>query len=874
MANSITDQKVVGDPEFANLLEELTQRLESNGGVDLEAYLERFPQYADQLEQLVPAMKTLIGLRNEAGDSATGQPGPRTSLPLGSADGTLGDFRIIREIGRGGMGVVYAAQQLSLDRTVALKVLPFAAILDESRLTRFRTEVRAAATLEHPHIVPVYSVGCERGVHFYAMRLIEGKSLAEVISELRCIKGAPSDDVREHSEATSQLTRNLSIGSCAPPRVSKHIQGGPDVHSDIASDTADTKRQLEGIISTAHANHKHEYFRMVAVLISQAADALDYAHAQGVTHRDVKPANLIIDNQGSSWVTDFGLATIESEANVTVTGDLIGTLRYMSPEQAMAKRGVVNHRTDIYSLGATFYELLTLRPVFDGEDRQELLHQIAFQEPRSPRRVNNNVPVDLETICLKTLEKNPAQRYDTAQDVADDLRRFLDHKPIAARPPSIRDRYAKWVHRHRGLMVISAAALVVVMACFAMSTVVAFGALLKTQAAEQQAVSDRDHALYSLYVADIRVAHEEWKNGHLKATEELLDNHEASVEQRDLRGWEWFYLKSLCHQDLATLQGHSAAVTAVAWSPDGNRLATASEDATVKVWDAASKREIVTLLGHTQAIYSLAWSPDGNQLASGGWHDELFVWDVGQANTVLKIDSEQGIVQGLAWSPDGRRIASSGHDGFARVWDATSGQKLMQLAGHGRVVWSVAWSPDGTRLATGGAWEDQSFSIWDTKTGKELQHVVNAHGHSIDSLSWSMDGRRLATASADYRVAVWDTESWQELWKQEAHRGQARSVSWSPNSTVLASGGDDGVIKLWNADDGKEILAIRGHQGGVRSVQWGPMGKRLASGSADGTVKFWDPSQVRKAKTVYGRWTECNESRRTAHRGCGETDRR
>ena len=250
MVNSITDETVVGDPEFANLLDELTERLQSNGEVDMEEYLERFPQYADQLEQLVPAMQTLIGLRNEAGDSRSGQPGPRTSLPLGSADGTLGDFRIIREIGRGGMGVVYEAEQLSLRRRMALKVLPFAGILDEQVLKRFKNEALAAATLDHPNIVQVHSVGCDRGVHYYAMQLIEGQSLAETITELRRIRQRRSAEADETADF-GPLSAALAFGSLSPQ---ENDEQAPIAESSAtaptASPTADTRRELQAAVST------------------------------------------------------------------------------------------------------------------------------------------------------------------------------------------------------------------------------------------------------------------------------------------------------------------------------------------------------------------------------------------------------------------------------------------------------------------------------------------------------------------------------------------------------------------------------------------------------------------------------------------------
>ncbi len=291
------------------------------------------------------------------------------------------------------MGIVYEAIQVSLNRRVALKVLPFASALDPHQLRRFQIEAQAAAQLHHTSIVPVFSVGCERGVHFYAMQYIEGRTLAALIQERR-------DAAR-------------AINSPLPPSADR------------------------------------ENIRSVARLGIQAAEALDHAHCQGIIHRDVKPANLLVDVRGNLWITDFGLARFVNEAGLTITGDLVGTLRYMSPEQALARRLVLDHRTDIYSLGATLYELLTLRPVVEGRDRQEVLRQIAQQEPSPPRRIDPTIPRDLETILLKALAREPEGRYATARDLADDLRRFLEHRPIAARRPSSAERAVKWALRHR-----------------------------------------------------------------------------------------------------------------------------------------------------------------------------------------------------------------------------------------------------------------------------------------------------------------------------------------------------------------------------------------------------------------------------------------
>ncbi len=351
------------DPVLNRLVEELTEKLQAGERVDLSAYVARFPEQADRLRRLWPALRMMANMSQSAVlDIQRDNRANSVDEPLPE----LGDYQLLREVGRGGMGVVYEARQVSLGRRVALKVLPFAAALDKSQLERFRTEAHAAAQLHHTNIVPVFSVGCERGVHYYAMQFIDGRTLAQIIHEQR------QDDPLE-LETSRPLSRTTTFGSTG----------------------------------------QRARFRLVAELGIQAAEALDYAHRLGIVHRDIKPANLLLDVRGNLWVTDFGLARFQDEAGLTMTGDVLGTLRYMSPEQALAHRGAVDHRTDIYALGVTLYELSTLRPAVAGTDRQELLRRIAQEEPIAPRRLDLAIPRELETILLKAMAKEQTTRYAT-----------------------------------------------------------------------------------------------------------------------------------------------------------------------------------------------------------------------------------------------------------------------------------------------------------------------------------------------------------------------------------------------------------------------------------------------------------------------------
>jgi len=435
------------DDLLGQVMGEVFDRLAVGEAPDLEACVARYPSIADLLRQALPPLMALShSLLESPGSEAEIEPRPQQRL---------GDFHILREIGRGGMGVVYEAAQLSMGRNVALKVLPFAAMLDPKALRRFQNEVRAAATLDHPHIVPVYSVGEERGIHYYAMHLIRGPSLATLLEQLRALGRQ-----RESTATISSIDELVSSQTSEVAPADNTAGRGTDT-SDGLCESADTDPQAAA--TTSHAHLAKPYYRSIAGLGIQVAEALAHAHEIGIVHRDVKPGNLLLDSQGQLFVTDFGLARIESQAGTTISGDIVGTLRYMSPEQALGQPALVDHRTDIYSLGATLYELLTLQPVVRGCDRRELLQRIAHQDPTPLRQLNRAVPRELETIVLKCLAKEPTRRYTTAQQVADDLRRFLQDEPIQARRPSVAAHVAKWARRHRAAVVSMASISIIVL---------------------------------------------------------------------------------------------------------------------------------------------------------------------------------------------------------------------------------------------------------------------------------------------------------------------------------------------------------------------------------------------------------------------------
>jgi serine/threonine protein kinase len=439
------------DPRLAPAIQEYLRLMETGQTPTRQEFLRRYPDVAGPLAKCLDGLELV---HKAAARSRAGAPMPSAGDVLPA--NPLGDFQIIREIGRGGMGVVYEATQLSLGRRVALKVLPFAATFDAKHLQRFQNEAHAAAQLHHTNIVPVYFVGCERGVHFYAMQLIEGQTLAEVLRQIR----------GKESGVRSQESGIRSQGS----GVRGQSNGGQDLAGVVETSAVETLSPLTMALSTQRTGHRRDYYHAAARLMVQAAEALEHAHQYGIVHRDVKPANLLVDAHGRLWVTDFGLAQFNSDVGLTKTGDVIGTLRYMSPEQASGQRVLLDHRTDVYSLGATLYEIATTKPIFPGQNPQELLRQILHDEPKSPRAIDASIPIELETIILKAISKNAADRYGTARELSADLQRFLADEPIQAKRPSMPERVRKWSRRHPSFVRAAVVLLVCGVIGFAVST--------------------------------------------------------------------------------------------------------------------------------------------------------------------------------------------------------------------------------------------------------------------------------------------------------------------------------------------------------------------------------------------------------------------
>jgi WD40 repeat protein/tRNA A-37 threonylcarbamoyl transferase component Bud32 len=861
---------------------------------DLATELQSFFADKDHLDAFARPLSAFAATRPEtaqgASDTDTVAPGPIPadwkSAATGQTAQFFGDYELLEEIARGGMGVVYKARHLSLDRVVAVKMILSGQLATAGDVERFYAEARTAANLQHPNIVAIHEVGQFEGQHYFSMDYIEGQSLAA--------------RTRDHPLSASQA----------------------------------------------------------AVYVAKVADAITYAHQRGVLHRDLKPANVLIDGAGQPRVTDFGLAKrIEADAKLTASGAVLGTPSYMPPEQAGANRGQVGPASDVYSLGAVLYELVTGRPPFAGPTPLDTLLQVLSDEPVPLRQLQPKLPRNLETICLKCLHKDPGKRYCTALDLAEDLRRFLAGEPILARPVGISERALRWVKRRPVVAGLLAALIVAI--CGLIIGGIWFTVRLenaldvaenkrlaadasadaeskaKVKAQEEKERADEAErkkgeqlllAEQRGYDLQIALARRDLDDGDIGSAQDTL-----SRCRKDLRHFEHGYLLRLCQRRLQTLRGHASSILAVTYSPDGKRLASASGGevkiwdtttgqqmralsvtalllklafssdgkrlsglgfepgpfAFVKTWEVATGRELATIklpnkpggrvtlspegrlitafdqnvtswdvTGHELRSFQLqgtvaganCWltiSPDGQRLAASG-SNSVNVWAFasGQQVCSLRTHDDTGQGTGVVFSPDGKRIATAAADGI-RVWDAT-GNMTLTMTGHADNVTCLAFSPDSRRLASTSA--DRTVRVWEAATGRQIA-VFKGHPDCVLCLAFAPDGESLASGDLRGNVNVWETPFGKDAIVC-SHSGVGHAVAFSPDSKYLASGSD--TIKIWNPATGKETKAFQGNMhGGACLLVWSPDGHQVLSGHYDGKLMAWDVASGKEAALTF-----------------------
>lgn len=514
-----------------------------------------------------------------------------------------------------------------------------------------------------------------------------------------------------------------------------------------------------------------------AQMVLLLAQAMAGAHQKGVVHRDLKPDNVLLTPEGAPKITDFGLAKLLDEDQGTRAGTIMGTLAYMPPEQVDCRLDRIGPGTDVYALGIILYELLTGRPPFEGGTFHDIQRQILTQLPVPPSRLQPQVPRDLEMICLRCLEKETYHRYGNGSALAEDLGRFLQGRPIDLRQGG-------------------------------------------------QARLERE-----LYQKNLAQAEQEWHQGNRPRMGPLL--YACASE---LRGWEWNCLRELQDREPLTLDCHSDVVYALAFSPDGRRMATASDDQTIQIHEVPTGKLLQKLSGHTDQIYVLSFGPNGEKLVAASQDKAVVVWDLQTAKPQYW-RGHSDVVVGVTWSRGGKYIASASDDTTVRIWDATSGEASHTLTGHKDMVNTVAFSPDEKYLASGSY--DNTVKIWNVSHGSLLRTLPEARSFIWD-LDFSPDGRLLACGGGDHQVRIYDAATGQEIHVLEGHTGVIWSVAFSPDGKRLASSSWDKTIRIWDPQSGQEMLSLNAHRDSINCVGYSPDGRYLASASDDRTVKLWD----------------------------------
>jgi serine/threonine protein kinase/WD40 repeat protein len=796
--------------------EEFLERFRNGERPPVSEYVERYPDLADRIRQLFPALVLMERGAPSAAGAETGPFGATVHEAAATRPHVLGDFRILREVGHGGMGVVYEAVQESLGRHVALKVLPTALLRKGKFLERFKREARAAGRLHHTNIVPVHGVGEHQGTHFIVMQFIHGQGLDEVLQEVRRLRDRPLSNpgslvatmagnlLADHFEPFDRTQPQLGVP--APPDAS------PSTPPINAASGAGLGRE-----TSAH------YFRAVARLGLQAAQALAYAHSQGIIHRDVKPSNLLLDMKGTVWVTDFGLAKADDSDNLTDSGDILGTLRYMAPERFS---GQADARTDVYALGVTLFEMLALRPAFDEANRLKLIDQISRSGPLSPRTLEPAVPRDLDTIIQKASARDAADRYQTATDFADDLQHFLDDRPIRARRSSPVERLRRWARRNP--LVAGLAALVAGLSLAIMGVLLASNARLERKSAD--------------LAEAVKVANE---------NEELANNKRQEAERERLRALdeEWSALMaSLRAGRYSGRQGQRF-----------NGLETVRKALRPELLQGRSPAEMLSL--RNEAIASLClpdvevaeewkgWPPDGETVdfdpfftryVCADRKGNVFVYRVGDGTELMRLPNIGRVASygGLLFSPNGRYL---GHllyprktGGNYRLWRVDGSEAREALREQRTVNWAT-FRHDGAVVAL--LLDDGSIVLRETATGRELKVLKGTS--PFTTIEFHPFRPNLLACAFSNGLRVVDCESGRVLMELKTEM-EPRFIAWHPEGETLATGVNRSIL-LVNADTGRlTVPPLAGHLNSGLQARFNHAGDLLASTDWTSTLYLWD----------------------------------
>jgi serine/threonine protein kinase len=847
------------------------------------------PELADQPRQDDP-----FRLQEDEAVGANHHP-ERVRVGNGKSDGfgrgceRIGPFRVVREIGRGGMGEVYEAVDDALGRHVALKVLPLAGLLDEQQVRRFRNEAAAAAQLEHPNIVPVYSVGQDRGLHYYAMQLIEGRNVAQVIDGIR---DRLSSDLRHRASETP-----LGAGSTTkqprspqPMAINSANHGAESLESPLSADdfVAAASERKSPVVN-------HRLFKKLAIIGRDAAMAIGYAHEQGVIHRDIKPSNLLLDGKGKIWITDFGLAQIQDVPGETRTGDVVGTLRYMSPEQATGRKFLIDHRTDVYSLGVTLYELFSLNRAYNGKGARELLRQLSFEDPPSLRKVNPRIPVELEIIVGKAIAKNPQERYSTAIELASDLDRFCRDQPISARKPSVRQNIRRWINKHETLTAVIG----VVIAMIFLSALAGAGIFYRAyqremaQRTQTQEQLDRSEGLRLIANSSLVLPENPGLSLALAAEGEKLVNGdvvESALQQamdanHELRLWE------LGPGDSTTI-----AVDTHGRRLFCSRLKTESSESSVQrnaaIVDAATGATL-GVLDDDYLVTSAAFSPSGEYLLTDSISRSSLpvqgtdspsigvpvIWDANTGRRIASFtDCRLRRASSSCFSSDGSRIVVPGPGTSCSVLDPTNGNVKLLLSGHSTPVTFAEFNGDNSMIASlGESGEVRTYTfpqgdLLQVITSDESDHATH-FDFAADSAYLILHGRSGIRAVPVRNSAEEVTDRQMLTWRERSagvgrdcrlialYFSGSRRVTirdLSDNSTIIKIETNDPIHHAVLSADGKvlfthqgaavvgfdvatgrERMRLNGHTAKIVASGLPKGGHSYLTASADNTMRLW-----------------------------------
>ena len=615
---------------------------------------------------------------------------------------------------------------------------------------------------------------------------------------------------------------------------------------------------------SASSDPDRQFYRSIARVGIQVAEALEYANRQGILHRDVKPSNLLLDNHGNVWVADFGLAKTAEADDLTHTGDILGTIRYMAPERFS---GHCDARSDVYSLGLTLYELVALRPAYEASDRHRLMERVLHEEPERLKKLASGVPRDLETIITKAIARDPAMRYATAAALAEDLRRYVDDCPIRARRVSSAERFARWCRRNKVLAAsigVAAAALLAValLALLFAENQRRLSAQQSLRLAEQTEATDkitrladdlqrRGKALESsLTESNRRLAMLNFERGQLafekgqigpgmlwtveslRLATDANDDAGRHLALANLSAWRRHYVIP------KAVLSFGAEVASVALSPDGKTLCTGGTDKTARRWDVATGQPVGQPIVHSAPVSYVAFSPDGKTIRTCTDDKVARRWNAATGEPIGVPLEHSGLGCGAAFSPDGNSIVTlTGTFGtVARLWDAATSQPIGQPMMPAGAVFSVEFSPDGKTILTGGI---GGARMWDAATGRPIGQPL-ANSDSVYDVAFCPDSHTILTGGLDKTARLWDIATCQPVGAPMVHGGVISSVAFSSDGKTILTGGIDNTAQLWDAASCQRIGRPMEHQGGVQFVAFSADGKTFLTWSHDGTARLWE----------------------------------